>query len=74
MVPIDSICVVSYLTSINHNIVSHHFKIFHWPVQGHPRSKITVPIRSSSVVSYMTSIVFNIVSLTAFEISDVQVL
>ena len=80
--PIDSLWVLSYSTSIGHIIVSvTSFEIFDvlfwWPwtstVQGHPRSKVMVPNGSPLMVSYMTSIVSNIVSLTAFDI-DVQVL
>ena len=65
MVPIGSLCVVSYLTSIVSNIVS--LRVFEisgvkrlWPgsrtVQDHPISQVMVPIDSPWMTAYLTSI------------------
>jgi len=61
--PIESLLMVSCLTSFESNIVSAF--IFVWPrsrtVQGHPRSKAMLPIDSPRMISYSTSIDHNIV-------------
>jgi len=77
--PVESLLMVSYLTSFESSIVSIFiFEIFDekvlWPrfrtVRGQSRSKTMVPIDSPWVISYSTSIDPIIVSVISFEIFD----